>query len=65
MKLWQFTQRLIKSLNPCVMVVIDSEANTNTPIFMDRFNEALFLYGAFFDYFDVCMERDKSLPIDI
>ncbi|KAK6803745.1 hypothetical protein RDI58_001529 [Solanum bulbocastanum] len=51
--------RLIKSLNPCIMVIIDTEANINAPIFMDRFNEALFLYGAFFDYLDVCMERDN------
>lgn len=51
---------LIKSLSPCVMVVIDTEANTNVPIFMDCFNEALFLYAAVFDCLEVCMRRDNQ-----
>ncbi|OIS98569.1 PREDICTED: DELLA protein RGL1-like [Nicotiana attenuata] len=51
---------LIKSINPCVMVVIDTEANTNTPIFVDCFNEALYLYAALFDVLEVCMRRDNQ-----
>ncbi|XP_060200451.1 DELLA protein RGL1-like [Lycium barbarum] len=52
--------RLLKSLNPCVMVVIGIEANTNVPIFMDRFNETRFLFAALFDCLEVCMGRDNQ-----
>ncbi|CAN4091397.1 unnamed protein product [Withania somnifera] len=55
--------RLIRRLNPCVMIVIETEANTNVPIFMDRFNESLFLYAALFDYLEVCMGRDNQYRI--
>ncbi|XP_060200450.1 GRAS family protein RAM1-like [Lycium barbarum] len=47
--------QVIKSLDPCVMVVTEIEANTNTPIFIDRFNEALFYYSAIFDSLETCI----------
>lgn len=47
--------QVIKSLDPCVMVVTEIEANTNTPIFNDRFNEALFYYSAIFDSLETCI----------
>lgn len=41
--------RVIRGMNPSAMVVIEGEVNQNSPVFVDRFAEALFYYGAFFD----------------
>ncbi|KAL2519613.1 DELLA protein RGL3 [Abeliophyllum distichum] len=49
----------VKKLNPCVTVVVEMEANTNTPIFMDRFYEAIFLTSAIFDLLDACLKVDS------
>lgn len=51
---------LIRALNPCVMIVIEVEANCNSPIFVDRFVEALFFYGAFFDSLADCLKDDEE-----
>ncbi|CAI9771096.1 unnamed protein product [Fraxinus pennsylvanica] len=37
--------RVIKGLNPCVVMVTEVEANTNTSSFMHRFYEALVLFN--------------------
>lgn len=47
--------RVIKSLHPVVMVMIEQEANTTSPEFMDRFIEGLLHYGALFDSVDACI----------
>ncbi|CAA3032658.1 Hypothetical predicted protein [Olea europaea subsp. europaea] len=52
--------KVIKNINPCVMIVIESEANDNSPYFVNRFVEALFFYGAFFDILEECMNHDES-----
>ncbi|XP_012846595.1 PREDICTED: DELLA protein RGL3-like [Erythranthe guttata] len=52
--------KLIKALNPCVMVVTEVEANCNSPIFVDRFVEALFFYGASFELMGDCMKNDEK-----
>ncbi|KAK1390386.1 GRAS transcription factor [Heracleum sosnowskyi] len=49
---------VIQKLNPCIMVVAEVEANHNSPVFVNRFIEALFYYGAFFDSMEECMDRD-------
>lgn len=51
--------RVIRSLNPCVMVVTEVEANHNSPAFVNRFIEALFFYGALFDSIETFMNRDE------
>ncbi|XP_038697296.1 DELLA protein RGL1-like [Tripterygium wilfordii] len=52
---------VIRNMNPCIMVVIEVEANINSPAFVSRFVEGLFYYGAYFDCIDACMERyDKN-----
>ncbi|XP_060211617.1 DELLA protein RGL2-like [Lycium barbarum] len=51
--------RVIKGINPRVMIVIEVEANHNSPVFVDRFVEALFFYGAFFDSLEDCMKDDE------
>ncbi|EXB71073.1 hypothetical protein L484_004208 [Morus notabilis] len=50
--------RVMRSLNPCVMVVTEVEANMNSPSFANRFIEALFFYGAYFDCLETFMKRD-------
>lgn len=51
--------RVIKGINPRAMIVIEVEANHNSPVFVDRFVEALFFYGAFFDSLEDCMKKDE------
>lgn len=52
--------RLIRTLNPCVMVVTEVEADFNSPIFVDRFVEALVYYGAFFESMADCLKNDEN-----
>ncbi|KAL0376365.1 UNVERIFIED_CONTAM: GRAS family protein RAM1 [Sesamum calycinum] len=52
--------RIIKSMNPCMMVVTEVEANCNSPIFVERFVEALFFYGACFESMAECMKNDEK-----
>ncbi|KAF3621048.1 hypothetical protein FXO38_32013 [Capsicum annuum] len=51
--------RVIRGINPRAMIVIEVEANHNSPAFVDRFVEALFFYGAFFDSLEDWMRYDK------
>ncbi|KAL5541945.1 hypothetical protein UlMin_009655 [Ulmus minor] len=51
---------VMRNLNPCVMVVTEVEGNHNSPVFMTRFIEALFFYGAFFDCVEAFMKRDDQ-----
>ncbi|XP_017977950.1 PREDICTED: DELLA protein RGL1 [Theobroma cacao] len=53
--------RVIKNLNPVIMVVIEVEANHNSPSFGSRFIEALFFYSAFFECIDTCLAHDVEL----
>lgn len=51
--------RVIRSLNPRVMVVTEVEANHNSPVFVNRFIEALFFYGILFDSLEAFMKRNE------
>ncbi|KAM0001596.1 putative transcription factor GRAS family [Helianthus debilis subsp. tardiflorus] len=51
---------VIKSINPCVMVVSEAAANLNSPNFVNRFIEGLFYYGAMFDSFEECLGREDE-----
>lgn len=51
--------RVIGSLRPLIMVVNEVESSDNSPIFVNRFIEALFFYSAWFDCLEDCMERDN------
>lgn len=57
--------KVIRNLHPCVMVVIEIDANTNTPVFMDRFIEALFFFSALFDCVEACMDQENPSRITI
>ncbi|KAF8040476.1 hypothetical protein BT93_B2642 [Corymbia citriodora subsp. variegata] len=52
--------KVIKKLNPCVMVVIEVESNHNSPDFTNRFAEVLFFYSTYFDCLEECMEGDDE-----
>ncbi|KAF5464756.1 hypothetical protein F2P56_014808 [Juglans regia] len=50
--------KVVRSINPCIMVVTEIEANHNSPVFVSRFVEALFFFGAYFDCLETFMKRD-------
>ncbi|KAK1577284.1 hypothetical protein Q3G72_020421 [Acer saccharum] len=56
---------VIKKLNPSIMVVVEIEANHNSPSFVNRFTEALFFYSAFFDSLETCLEQDIGTRTEI
>lgn len=55
--------RAIARCKPALMVVTEVEANTNSPSFVQRFIEALFFYGVFFDCLDDSLGRDDQSRI--
>lgn len=50
--------RVIRNLRPSIMVVMEVEADHNSPSFARRFIEALFFYAAFFDCFNICLNQE-------
>lgn len=48
--------RVIRLLNPCLMVVSEFEANHNSPMFANRFVEALFFFSVYFGCLATCMK---------
>ncbi|MCL7022771.1 hypothetical protein MKW94_010054 [Papaver nudicaule] len=51
--------RVVRNLNPCVMVVTEIEGNHNSPSFVNRFIETLFYYGAVFYCMATCMNEQN------
>nr|XP_027085634.1 DELLA protein RGL2-like isoform X2 [Coffea arabica] len=51
---------VVKAINPRVMIVTEVEGNHNSPVFVTRFIEALFFYGAFFDSLEDCLKHDPK-----
>ncbi|GMH26859.1 hypothetical protein Nepgr_028702 [Nepenthes gracilis] len=56
--------RLVKSLSPKIMVLVEQESNTNTTSFFNRFIETLDYYTAMFESVDVCRPRDDKQRIN-
>ncbi|XP_047331381.1 DELLA protein GAI1-like [Impatiens glandulifera] len=54
----QNLMKVVSSLNPCVMLVNEVEGNLNSPVFVNRFVESLFYYGALFDSLGDCMSQN-------
>lgn len=52
--------RVLRTINPRVMVVAEAEGNCNSPIFVDRFVESLFFYCAYFESMAACLEDDEK-----
>ncbi|KAJ0805951.1 putative transcription factor GRAS family [Helianthus annuus] len=50
--------REIRKINPCITIVNEVEANHASLLFVNRFIDALFFYGALFDSMSVCLADD-------
>ncbi|CAI9090039.1 OLC1v1024723C1 [Oldenlandia corymbosa var. corymbosa] len=57
--------RLVKSLNPKVVTLVEHESNTNTAPFFPRFLETLDYYSAMFESIDVNLPREHKERINI
>ncbi|KAK7344375.1 hypothetical protein VNO77_13900 [Canavalia gladiata] len=57
--------RVIRKIRPCIMIVLELEANHNSPSFVNRFIEALFFYAAYFDCIETCMKEDYECRMRI
>ncbi|CAN4104092.1 unnamed protein product [Withania somnifera] len=57
--------RMVKSLSPKVVTLVEQESNTNTAPFFPRFLEALDYYSAMFESIDVTLERDRRERINV
>ena len=52
--------RVIRKIKPAIMIVLEVEANHNSPSFVNRFIEALFYFSAFFDCDETCLKQDDE-----
>ncbi|KAK9035135.1 hypothetical protein V6N11_077184 [Hibiscus sabdariffa] len=57
--------RLVKSLSPKVVTLVEQESNTNTAPFFPRFLEALNYYTAMFESIDVTLPREHKERINV
>ncbi|KAI8558088.1 hypothetical protein RHMOL_Rhmol04G0061500 [Rhododendron molle] len=57
--------RLVKSLSPKVVTLVEQESNTNTAAFFPRFTEALDYYAAMFESIDVTLPRAHKERINV
>ncbi|KAF6145038.1 hypothetical protein GIB67_013389 [Kingdonia uniflora] len=57
--------RLVKSLSPKVVTLVEQESNTNTSPFFPRFLETLSYYTAIFESIDVMLPRDHKERINV
>ncbi|KAF3619102.1 Scarecrow-like protein 13 [Capsicum annuum] len=52
--------RLVKSLSPKIVTLVEQESNTNTAPFLPRFRETLDYYTAMFESIDAARPRDNK-----
>ncbi|XP_068669203.1 scarecrow-like protein 21 [Aristolochia californica] len=57
--------RLVKSLSPKVVTLVEQESNTNTAPFFPRFVETLNYYSAIFESIDVTLPRENKERISV
>nr|ATG83502.1 GRAS2 transcription factor [Salvia miltiorrhiza] len=57
--------RMVKSLSPKVVTLVEQESNTNTAAFLPRFVETLEYYTAMFESLDVGATRGSKERIDV
>ncbi|KDP29900.1 hypothetical protein JCGZ_18469 [Jatropha curcas] len=57
--------RLVKSLSPKVVTLVEQESNTNTAAFFPRFLETLDYYMAMFESIDVTLPREHKERINV
>lgn len=57
--------RLVKSLNPKLVTVVEQDMNTNTAPFLPRFVESYNYYAAVFDSLDATLPRDSQERLNV
>ena len=57
--------RLVKSLSPKVVTLVEQESNTNTAPFLPRFIETMNYYLAVFESIDVTLPREHKERINV
>ncbi|KAG6387377.1 hypothetical protein SASPL_152564 [Salvia splendens] len=57
--------RMVKSLSPTVVTLVEQESNTNTAAFLPRFVETLDYYLAMFESLDIATERESMDRINV
>ncbi|GJZ27763.1 scarecrow-like protein 21 [Tanacetum coccineum] len=57
--------RLVKSMKPKVVTLVEQESNTNTSPFYPRFLEALDYYNAMFESIDITLPREHKERINV
>ncbi|KAG7605326.1 Scarecrow-like transcription factor PAT1 [Arabidopsis thaliana] len=57
--------RMVKSLSPKVVTLVEQESNTNTAAFFPRFMETMNYYAAMFESIDVTLPRDHKQRINV
>lgn len=57
--------RLVKSVSPKVVTLVEQESNTNTAAFYPRFRETLNYYTAMFESIDVTLPRNRKERINV
>ncbi|KAI3774856.1 hypothetical protein L1987_49419 [Smallanthus sonchifolius] len=57
--------RLVRSMKPKVVTLVEQESNTNTTAFYPRFSEALDYYNAVFESMDASFERENKERINV
>ncbi|MFS7940470.1 putative transcription factor GRAS family [Helianthus anomalus] len=57
--------RLVKSLSPKVVTLVEQESNVNTAPFIHRFEETLNYYTAIFESIDVTLPRNDQQRINV
>ncbi|KAH1211270.1 Scarecrow-like transcription factor PAT1 [Glycine max] len=57
--------RLVRSLSPKVVTLVEQESNTNTAAFFPRFLETLNYYTAMFESIDVTLPREHKERINV
>nr|AYM54755.1 chitin-inducible gibberellin-responsive protein 1-like transcript variant X1 [Cymbidium ensifolium] len=57
--------RMVKSLSPKVVTLVEQESNTNTTPFLMRFLETMDYYSVMFESIDVTLPRDSKERINV
>ncbi|KAL1339483.1 hypothetical protein AAHE18_U040600 [Arachis hypogaea] len=52
--------RVLRKIKPAIMVVVEIEANHNSPLFVNRFIESLFFFSAYFDCIETCLNQENE-----
>lgn len=57
--------KVVKTINPCIVVLNEVEANLNLVTFVNRFIEAVFFFGLLFDCLEACMSSNDAERVNL